>query len=265
MWGNVKRTLTSNKCFLCRQVCQQGRKKKARKGRPKILPPDCPFNHTEIDIFSSLFHDTPGCVISTKNNTADLVEILPGQVALYTCRLCSQLFCGRCVKTACVPHEHYFCSSGLSEAFRNQLSAATECPVCKESISFSDVRTSGCVFCQQLSFLKVQCNLCSQRNHRQLSRPLLLSIEAPQAEGKMQSTSHLEGEQSRQHPDLPTIPSHPLGYSKKKHHDLLEKTTHTLDLDIADEMEEANITLGDSVFEQYVCRDIIKLKVQYNK
>ena len=163
MWGNVKRTLTSNKCFLCRQVCQQGRKKKARKGRPKILPPDCPFNHTEIDIFSSLFHDTPGCVISTKKDTADLVDMLPGQVALYICRLCSQLSCGRCVKTACVPHEHYFCSSGLSEAFRNQLSAAMECPVCKESISFSDVRTSGCVFCQQLSFLKVQCNLCSQR------------------------------------------------------------------------------------------------------
>ena len=45
MWGNVRRTLTMEECFVCSQVCQRGRKKKVKKGRPKMLPPGLSFNH----------------------------------------------------------------------------------------------------------------------------------------------------------------------------------------------------------------------------
>ena len=107
-----------------------------------------------------LFYDTPGCVIPTKKAMVDLVDMLPEQVVLYTCQLCNQFFSGRCVKTAYVPREQYFCLSRLSEAFTNLLSAAIECPVGKESVSFCDVQAPGWMFRQQLSFLNFHYNLC---------------------------------------------------------------------------------------------------------
>ena len=57
------------------------------------------------------------------------------------------------------------------------------------------------MFCQQLSFLKVRCNLCNQtgtigsfQDHCYCPR------EMPKLEGLMQSTPHLEGELSMLHP-----------------------------------------------------------------
>ena len=157
-WIKHRRNTDSESCRVCTLFEKQsvgGAPVKQKKGRPKKYPTDLAFSRYSQNIFASLVQEES----SFKAHTIDIVDLWPAQKANFICPLCQEIFEPAAVKSQC---EHYFCSSCLSDLFKQKLANFVKCPVCDETIDFQQVSCVEKRFREQLFTLPVRCKICKQ-------------------------------------------------------------------------------------------------------
>ena len=156
LWVKPKRLVSIETCLVCLKIVNThhgGRRKKRKRGRPKVIPNNLGFNHRDLDVFHLLVENFPDI------NTDDygFTCLTEHQRKHFVCVICDKMYNPRAVVTKC---EHVFCSACLTSVFTKGLSNVVSCPICDIGINFSDVKPVDLKFREQLLSLQVQCIKC---------------------------------------------------------------------------------------------------------